>query len=191
MPDVREVFDLVTQKAGPEPGALQRQDTRQRKHERNQKVAVIGLVAAVVVVGAAVLLNSRFGGNTEPANPSPTPSLPMTTLPVGSLFEQNQEIFVRQADGTAIALTHGFLPVWSPDHSTVAFLRDPLAPHHRKGDPFVLQAWLIHPDGSGLTKIGHELGCCVGVSADLSWSPDGRSIVLTGIRSQTINVARG
>jgi len=101
-------------------------------------------------------------------------------------------VFFVGEDGSHVALTRGFLPELSPDGTTIAFLRDPADPnYHGGGDPFVLQVWLIHPDGSGLRKLGQQPRCCIGASSQLSWSPDGSSIVLNAIRDQTWDVATG
>ena len=89
-----------------------------------------------------------------------------------------------------VASLGGSLPTISPDGTTIAFLRDPRDPHYAgPGDPFVLQVWLIHPDGSGLKKLGQQPRCCIGGIPGLQWSPDGSSIVLNAIREQTFEVA--
>jgi hypothetical protein len=86
----------------------------------------------------------------------------------------------------------GSLPTISPDGTTIAFLRDPPDPSAKPGgDPFVLQVWLIHPDGSGMRKLGEEHACCLGAIPTLSWSPDGSSIVLSGIHKHRLDVATG
>jgi Tol biopolymer transport system component len=86
----------------------------------------------------------------------------------------------------------GSLPTTSPDGTTIAFLRDPRDPFYSgPGDPFVLQVWLIHPDGSGLRRLGQQPRCCIGAVPDLEWSPDGSSIVLTGTHRQRLDVATG
>ena len=47
----------------------------------------------------------------------------------------------------------------------------------RSGDPFIWQAWSIHADGSGLTKIDARKHCCLGLWATGPvWSPDGSKI---------------
>lgn len=108
------------------------------------------------------------------------------------VYESGGTIFISGATGSPVALARGFLPTSSPDRTTIAFLRDPFDPHHaRTGDPFVLQVWLIQPNGSCLRKLGQQRRCCVGANPDLHWSPDGSSIVLTGIREQRMDVATG
>jgi Tol biopolymer transport system component len=89
-------------------------------------------------------------------------------------------------------LTHGYSPKLSPDGTTIAFLRDPGDPlYDGHGDPFVLQVWLMHPDGSGMRQLGQQRGCCLGAIARLNWSPDGSRIVLNALRDQTWDVATG
>jgi WD40-like Beta Propeller Repeat len=91
-----------------------------------------------------------------------------------------------------VASLGGSLPTISPDGTTIAFLRDPRDPHYAgPGDPFVLQVWLIHPDGSGLKKLGQQPRCCIGGIPGLQWSPDGSSIVFTGTHTQRLDVATG
>jgi WD40-like Beta Propeller Repeat len=143
---------------------------------------------AISAVVACLMGACTSGGSSSSSSPT-TP--PTRTSSFASLYERNGTIFVREVDSSPVALTTGFLPVWSPDGTTIAFLRDPSAPHHRTGDPFVLQVWLIHPDGTGLRKLGLERGCCLGASPDLYWLQDGASIVLSGIHSHVINVATG
>ena len=98
-------------------------------------------------------------------------------------------IFIEGANGSHVALTRGYMPMSSPDRTTIAFLRDPADPQYvGHGDPFLLQAWLIHPDGSGLRKLGQQHQCCLGLSPDLYWSRDGSSVVLTGTHEQRFDV---
>ena len=48
MPDVREVYEMVTKQKPPEPGALQRQQKRQVRTARNRKVGAFAIAAASV-----------------------------------------------------------------------------------------------------------------------------------------------
>ena len=74
MPDVREVYQMVTAQKPPEPGALERQQRRQVRSARNQKIGAFA-VAAAIGVAAIVLFATTRGGpgmprSNAPANPS-------------------------------------------------------------------------------------------------------------------------
>ncbi len=137
----------------------------------------------------SVLVGCTSNASSPPGSSSATPSV---ASGFSRVYERDGTIFVRGADGSTVALTRGYLPTISPDKTTIAFLRDPRDPHPAGGgDPFVLRVWLIHPDGSGLRKLGQQRECCIGASPELSWSPDGSSIVLNAIHRQRIDVATG
>ena len=60
MPDVREVYQMVTQQKSPEPGALERQQTKQVRSARNKKfgaLAVAAVIAIAAVVGVVAIRN--------------------------------------------------------------------------------------------------------------------------------------
>jgi hypothetical protein len=126
----------------------------------------------------SVLVGCTSNASSQPGSASATPS---TASGFSRVYERGGSIFVEEADGSHVALTRGFSPTFSPDRTMIAFLRDPPAPHYTgDGDPFVLQAWLIRPDGSGLRKLGQQQECCMGFSSSLYWSPDGSRVVLVG-----------
>jgi Tol biopolymer transport system component len=167
MPDVREVFDMVTQKAGPEPGALQRQGKKQRNRARNQKIAVIGVVAVIVVAGASVFLNSKSGDGSTPATqpPNPPSGVPFnTTPPIGAQ--------VVALDGTPLQQIAG-LPAdayglqISRDGGTIAF--------HAGGRIETLRV-----DGTGgvqvLDGVPQNTNSGDAMTA-VSWSPQGTQLV--------------
>ena len=125
---------------------------------------------AIAILLASMLVGCTSNASSQPDSASATPS---TASGVSRVYERGGSIFVEEADGSHVALTRGFLPTFSPDHTAIAFLRDPRDPHYTgHGDPFVLQARLIRPDGSGLRKLGQQHECCLGFGSDLYWSPD-------------------
>jgi Tol biopolymer transport system component len=78
MPDVREVYRVVTEQRAPAPGALERQRDRQRRSVRNRKLGTIALSAALVVVAIVVVVLAGVdvadrGKTNEPAD---RPTLP-------------------------------------------------------------------------------------------------------------------
>jgi hypothetical protein len=144
---------------------------------------------SIPIMLVSVLVGCISKASYPPGSSSATPSI---ASGFSRVSETDGMIFVRGANGSPVALTLGFLPTGSPDHTTIAFLRDPLDPHPTKhSDPYDLQVWLIHPDGSALRKLGQQRECCIGANPGLHWSPDGSSIVLTGIHEQRIDVATG
>jgi hypothetical protein len=188
MAELKEIFEMVTNNTEPEPGAWTEQERRQRRASRSRKYVAIAVVAAIIVALGVFAAVTDHNESSQPAA-QPTPSIAPWVSPA---YGKGQTIFVMGEDGSPVALTHGYLPALSPDRKTIAFLRDPADPHYDgPGDPFVLQVWLIHPDGSGLRKLGQQRRCCLGASADLTWSPDGSSLVLNAIREQRWDVATG
>jgi hypothetical protein len=59
MPDVKEVYEMVTKQKPSDPGALERQRTRQIRTMRNRKIGAFVVVSAMAVVAVAVLLAVR------------------------------------------------------------------------------------------------------------------------------------
>jgi len=73
MPDIREVYEMVTKQRPPEPGALERQQKRQVRAARNKKIGAFAVAAAIGLVAAVLILVNRPGGNaTTPADEVPT-----------------------------------------------------------------------------------------------------------------------
>jgi len=92
MPDLREVYDLVTEGRPPAPGALQRQRDRQHRSVRNRKLGTIALSAGLVVAAILVVVLAgtgamdRGGRTNEPADRptvSPTPGAYLFDLDTG------------------------------------------------------------------------------------------------------------
>lgn len=66
MPDVGEVYRMVTQQKSPEPGALERQQTKQVRSARNKKFGALA-VAAVIAIAAVVGVVAIRNDGTAPA----------------------------------------------------------------------------------------------------------------------------
>ena len=75
MPDVREVYEMVTKQKPSDTGALERQRTRQIRTMRNRKVGAFAVVAAIGVAAVALVLGTRGEQNTTTLGnqPSMTP----------------------------------------------------------------------------------------------------------------------
>jgi hypothetical protein len=94
------------------------------------------------------------------------------------------ETYMTHADGSGAEVL-GPLPLgvvgtlaWAPDGKRFAYFEDPSqAPAPTGGDPFVLQLWVAHADGSHLTDVSEQPGCCLGITPiGPIWSPDGTRI---------------
>jgi Tol biopolymer transport system component len=90
MPELREVYFMVTEQRAPAPGALDRQRDRQHRSLRNRKLGTIALSAALVVAAilVVVLAGATNGGKrtNEPAvrpTVSPTPGAYLIDLDTG------------------------------------------------------------------------------------------------------------
>lgn len=75
MPDVREVYEMVTKQQPPAPGALERQQKRQVRASRNKKIGAFAVAAAIGLVAVVLVLANRPGENaTTPADEAPAMS---------------------------------------------------------------------------------------------------------------------
>lgn len=197
MPEVREVFDMATQKVRPDPDSIEQQYRDQRLHAARQRAVVFILVGAIVIGGAAfgaIALRADGDSQISPGTSSPIENTssgsPGTASP--SVYERGGTVFAVVGNGSPVALARGLFPVLSPDGAMVAFLRDPPDPRGAVGgDPYVLQAWVVRLDGSGLKKVGQTRGCCVGAVAHLHWSDDSHVVLRGTQHAHTIDVATG
>ena len=68
MPELREVFEMTTKQIEPDMDSWREQEKRQRKANRNKKVAAFAVAAAIGLVAVAFMLGTRGGKNaTTPA----------------------------------------------------------------------------------------------------------------------------
>jgi hypothetical protein len=82
MPEVREVFDMATQKVRPDPDSLEEQHRDQRRHAARQKATVFVLVGALVIGAAAFGISTLRAdrGSGVPLGPNPTTSPQATSV---------------------------------------------------------------------------------------------------------------
>lgn len=83
MPDVREIYQMITTKKPPEPGALERQQRRQVRAARNRKIGAFVVAAAIGVASIVLFVATRGGPDTPrsnaPANPSASTPVEIAT----------------------------------------------------------------------------------------------------------------
>jgi dipeptidyl aminopeptidase/acylaminoacyl peptidase len=75
MAELKEIFEMVTQKTEPKDDAWREQEERQRRQARARRLGAFAAVAAIAAVAiAAAMLSAGFGGSQTPATtPSDTP----------------------------------------------------------------------------------------------------------------------
>jgi hypothetical protein len=64
MPDVREVYEMVTKQKAPGPGALERQQKRQARTARNRRFGALAAAAAIGLVAVVVFAATRATEDT-------------------------------------------------------------------------------------------------------------------------------
>ena len=114
MPDMREVFEMVTQKSGPDQGALQRQHERQDHRRRRQRVGAIAVAAAVIAALAVFFLSNPAGdSNGRPADQgsAPTPNV----APISGAATMSPAFVA--LDGTASSSVNLASDAWEPNLS--------------------------------------------------------------------------
>jgi Tol biopolymer transport system component len=170
MPDIREVYEMITKQKPPEPGALERQQKWQVRAARNRKVGAYALAAVIGLVAvAAFMLGSRAGQNvTTPADepPAEVPKgdyvIDLNTgekTPLPDAFTRS-----RAEQGTFSPSSYAV----SPDGSLLAYVRD--------GDEGTNQIFIAGIDGTDVRQVTHDpMG-----AFELAWSPDGTMIAYTG-----------
>jgi hypothetical protein len=91
MPDVREVYEMVTRQKPPEPGALERQQKRQIRAARNKKIGAF-VVAAAIALAAVVLIQETRSGEDAPPAPATQPT---TVAPVDTAAQEVAMSFLK------------------------------------------------------------------------------------------------
>jgi hypothetical protein len=173
MPDLQEVFQMTTQKIRPDPGFVDRQNSRQRRLLRSRKTGALVVVAAMAVALVIVVVASAPGRRSGPAIAPSTATVPPTAA-MGS-----ESFFVDVSSGRTAPLPASIAgagiayPV-SPDGSQfaynpccgqaeiAAFVSDVAGTDVRKVTPNAAYGPRWSPDGSSLVYHRH-----VGVLGDL------------------------
>jgi dipeptidyl aminopeptidase/acylaminoacyl peptidase len=166
MPDVQEVFRMSTQKVRPDPGALERQHTRQRRRSVGKKTgafavaAAIGLALAALVWGTAGDRDRTLPADTDPtATPAPAVRPFLVDVGTGAVTPLPE----------ALAVDSLYAYAASPDGTRLAFSLC------LGGGCFATDlAGTVAIDGSDLRPLDLPEGRN---AYGPRWSPDGRSLV--------------
>lgn len=162
MPELQEVFRMVTQKVDQDDGALERQVAKQRRAARNRRVGAFTVVALLIAATVAVFVSTGLGTDGTPAGSvSPTAAPAFGALATGSMLNLDTGAVTPLpasigAEGTYYAV--------SPDHSTLAFNACCVAPGP-------IQVSDI--DGTNVRAVTPAAYDAYGAQ----WSPDGATLV--------------
>lgn len=154
MPELKEVFDMVTKHTEPDLDSWKEQDQRQRRTARNRKIGAFALVAALLAVAAIVAITLPREDRTtdtgiDPRPPSGPHHLNLTTGTTTPLPDTLPEasLYAVSPDGTMIAGA----PCCTPPNPV----------------------WVANIDGTGVRELTPE-----GIDGFAPrWSPDGSMLV--------------
>jgi hypothetical protein len=182
MPELREVFDMVTKQTEPDVDSWKDQQDRQRRVARNRKVGAIALVAALVigVITWATLLRPSGETAIVPGEDSTETQPPDITPPLGAQViglngppcatsTPNDATRIPSNDCTleqVLGLPDDAIGLrLSPDGSTIAFMT-------AAGELATIGA-----DGTSMRLLTEDTNTNVGDAQNaVSWSPDGTQI---------------
>lgn len=174
MPELKEVFDMVTKQTEPDVDSWKEQERRQRRIGQSRRVgafALVAAIAAVAVVIASIVMRpaerDRTGGPSQIRGDATVRVLDLdtgitTTLPA--------------------SLDGGSFYVVSPSGDELAFAPWP-AP---VGDDARLRIYIGNVDGTGVRRVTPEPAAMDEVNP--RWSPDGDAIVFQGRDARTEEV---
>jgi Tol biopolymer transport system component len=164
MPDVREVYEMVTTQKPPDAGSLDRQHQRQVRTSRNRRAGTIALVVAVASLIVAIGLGAmRDGADRTAVGPSPEPS---STDTLADLFLMDPE----SGERTPVLVEDGYQSAgeYSPNGPRLVYEQHV----NVSGVP-----QLFVRESSGATL---QLTHLAGGAYDPAWSPDGSEIAFSG-----------
>ena len=172
MAELKEIFDMVTNKTEPEQDSWGQQEQRQRRTGRNRKLGALAVVAAIVVVAAVAFaaLRAERGDDLRPADTN------TSAPPLGIVTHYLVDI--RTGDRTAVPamMPGGRLFSVSPDGSAIAY----------STCCSFDATWVANFDGSGERRITPD-----GLDGyGPTWTPDGNGVVFQGRKAGTDEIGQ-
>jgi len=93
MPDMKEVYEMVTQQTPPKPGALERQNRKQRRRSTRRKAGVYGLVATLMILAGVLAVRSLPGNDAQPVIPGSIATPTATPIPSSGAMKPGTYVF--------------------------------------------------------------------------------------------------
>lgn len=115
MAELKEIFEMVTQKTEPKEDAWREQEERQRREARARRIRAYTAVAAVVVVALVAAAFLGIDGATQ--TPATTPEPPLEGITSHFLVD----VASGERTGAAAVIPGGRLLAVSPDGRTIAY----------------------------------------------------------------------
>ena len=160
MPEIQEVFSMVTQKVHQDPGARDRLSKKRRRNDRHRRVGAFVVVIALVAAGAAVFW-SQNGTSTQPADQN-SPMFPIAGTAYSSIVDLHTGQVTPLPE--SIASTRASYYAVSPDGLQVAYSSCCTPPS---------PLYVANIDGTDVRRVSPD-----GVDAyGAQWSSDGTSLV--------------
>ena len=171
MPDVKEVYEMVTQQTPPRQGALERQRMRQRRTARSRRIgafAAAAIVAGLAIVAGFVARPRADGDRIEPMSLS-TRRAGVYGFDDASATARFQPSFPADAEQVT----------WSSDGSRAAFVQT-VAGHE--------QIFLVDVDGETRQLTSDDMKGCTCGASDPAFSPDGERMAFSGFSSDGVHI---
>jgi len=160
MPELREVYDMVTKQAPPKLDALARQHHRQQRNQRNRRVGAVAVVAVIAVVALAMVARME-----RPKDATPGGGVTTTTPAVDFIYDLESRV----AAPLPASLVDGATFDVSPDGTQLAYTGE--------AENGTLQVFIANRDGTGVRQVTTDpLGM-----ADPTWSPDGSMLTFSTV----------
>jgi TolB protein len=166
--DLKELFDMVTNKTEPDIDAWQEQEQRQRRRGTGRRAAAFAAVAVIAVVAIVAAVLAQGSEQGQPMISSTPP--PVVTPGSSSL------VAIDVASGAQTQLLSdvaAFRAAVSPDGTRIAFDRTV------KGKAQIFVADVDGTNARQLTGLKGQAGCGCG-AFDPTWSPDGTQLAYSG-----------
>ena len=188
MPDLREVFQMSTQKVRPDRGFTERQEFRQRRRMRNRKIGAYAMVAAIVAIAVVAIAEVRSGPTSPvPAdNPTPTEDLGIFAPVAGRIVFTDSGLWAADPSAPSrstlvrLDVEDGQPLGWSSDGTELLLRReDPTD----QTFPYDAYLYIVHADGTE-TQLNRD--------AMLTWdatiAPDGSRVVFAASDGTLIDI---